>query len=50
MDSAIHLSDDPAARSGVGLHATLETLRTGIGRRTLRMIDRVGRLREAAGT
>lgn len=50
MDSAIHLSDGSGACSGVALYTTLETLRTGSGRRTLRMIGRVGRLREAAGT
>ena len=50
MDMAIHLPDDPGARSGVTLRTTLETLRTGNGQRTLRITGGVGRLREATGT
>lgn len=38
------------ARSGIVIHATPDTLRAGIGRRTLRMTGLVDRLREAAGT
>lgn len=50
MDSAIHLPDDPGARSGVALYTIPETLRTGSGRRTLRMTGCVVWLRSAAGT
>ena len=50
MDSAIHLPDDPGAHGGAAPYATLETLRTGGGRRTLRMTGRAGHLRGAAGT
>jgi exodeoxyribonuclease V alpha subunit len=38
------------ARSGIALHTAPDTLRSGIGRRTLRMTGLADRLREAAGT
>lgn len=50
MNAATHLPADLGTRTAVALYATLETLRIGIGRRTLRMIGLADRLREAAGT
>lgn len=50
MNSAIHLPGDRGAGAEVAPYATSETLRIGIGRRTLRVTGLVDRLRETAGT
>lgn len=50
MNSAICIPDDPHAPTGVAPYPTPQTLRIGVGRRTLRMTGLADRLCEATVT